>query len=144
VDSWDTFAPIACGAPGALLGLLFVAISIRIGVIAGSRGLRSRAAQTLVLFGMVLLVSLLLAIPGQSDLILGIEVIALAGVGCICLTGCRRIPQSAAHRPSTRIISPNTITTALLQVSVWQSGAAFTSAWWQAHVAGRILMPQTG
>jgi hypothetical protein len=30
---------------------LFVAISIRIGVIAGSRELRSRAAQTLVLFG---------------------------------------------------------------------------------------------
>jgi len=55
LGSWDAFAVIVGGASAALLGLLFVAISIRIGVIAGSRELRNRAAQTLVLFGIVLL-----------------------------------------------------------------------------------------
>jgi hypothetical protein len=38
------------GLAGALTGLLFVAVSIKSDVLAGSRSLASRAAQTLVLF----------------------------------------------------------------------------------------------
>jgi len=53
VESWDSFAVVVGGASGALLGLLFVAISIRLEVIVASSELRSRAAQTLVLFGTV-------------------------------------------------------------------------------------------
>jgi hypothetical protein len=44
------FAEVTGGADGALTGLLFVAVSLNASRIAGHRGLRSSAAQTLVLF----------------------------------------------------------------------------------------------
>jgi hypothetical protein len=54
-----------------LTGLLFVAVSIRVEVIAKSQELRNRAAQTPVLFVTVLFVGLLLSIPEQAYLALG-------------------------------------------------------------------------
>ena len=47
---WSTFAVVAGGAAAGVTGLLFVAVSIRIDVIAKSQELRNRAAQTLALF----------------------------------------------------------------------------------------------
>jgi hypothetical protein len=73
LEKWSTFAEISGGAAAALLGLLFVAVSIRIGVIAKSQELRNRAAQTLALFVTVLFVAILLSIPDQSGRVLGIE-----------------------------------------------------------------------
>ena len=56
MKAWDTFAQIIGTAAAALIGLLFVAVSIRIASIARSQELRNRAAQTLSLFGIVLMV----------------------------------------------------------------------------------------
>ena len=47
-DLWHDFAVTVGGLAGALTGLLFVALSIKSEVL--DRSLRSRAAQTLVLF----------------------------------------------------------------------------------------------
>lgn len=69
---------IADGAAAALTGLLFVAVSIRIDVIAKSQELRNRAAQTLALFVTVLFIAILLFIPDQSVRVLGAELVALA------------------------------------------------------------------
>ena len=63
---WFTFAVVSGGAGAALLGLLFVAVSIRIEAIASSAELRNRAAQTLGLFLVPVLVGLALALPGQG------------------------------------------------------------------------------
>ena len=46
--------------------------------IAESADLRGRAAQTLVIFAALLLIALLLAIPEQSQRVLGAEFLALA------------------------------------------------------------------
>jgi hypothetical protein len=78
MEGWENFALISGGAAGALIGLLFVAVSIRVDVIAASRDFSGRAGQTLTLFTSVLLVSVLLVIPGQSDRELGIELILAA------------------------------------------------------------------
>jgi len=78
VPGWDTFAVIIGGAAGALVGLLFVSVSIRIDVISASPDFRSRAAETLSLFMTVLLVAALLAIPGQRPWEFGVELVALA------------------------------------------------------------------
>ncbi len=119
MESWGTFAVIVGGAAAALLGLLFVAISIRLNVVAASRELRNRSAQTMVLFGLVLILALLLAIPGQSCTVLGVEVVLLAlggGVGLDLLD--RRAGRTTRDQPGISrvldLVAPNTITTLLL------------------------------
>jgi hypothetical protein len=62
LPGWDTFAVIIGGAAGALIGLLFVSVSIRIEVISASPDFRNRGAATLSLFTTVLLVAVLLGI----------------------------------------------------------------------------------
>jgi hypothetical protein len=65
VPGWDTFAVVIGGAAGALVGALFVAVSIRIEAIAASPDFRNRAAETLTLFMTVLFVAVVLGIPDQ-------------------------------------------------------------------------------
>ena len=73
MHDWDTFAVVVGGSAGALVGLLFVAISIHAARMPESADLRGRAAQTLVIFAALLLIALLLAIPEQSQRVLGAE-----------------------------------------------------------------------
>jgi|SRR6478672_414073 len=77
MHEWDTFAVIIGGSAGALVGLLFVALSIHAGRVAESADLRNRAAQTLAIFAVVLLIGVLLAIPLQPEWLLGAELLAL-------------------------------------------------------------------
>jgi hypothetical protein len=80
LPGWDTFTVVLGGAPGALIGLLFVSVSIRIDVIAASPEFRNRGAATLSHFGAMLLLSLLLAVAGQHEWQIGLELIVLAAV----------------------------------------------------------------
>jgi hypothetical protein len=59
MTGWDTFAVVAGGGAGALIGLLFVAVSIRVDAITASRDFSSRAGQTLTLFTAALALALL-------------------------------------------------------------------------------------
>jgi hypothetical protein len=126
VERWSTFAVIAGGAAAALTGLLFVAVSIRTDVITKSQELRNRAAQTLALFVTVLFIAMLLAIPGQSLRVLGVEVLALAIImgGAMLVLDQRASvspnPEAAtAHRLASILdaIEPNAITSVLLLVA---------------------------
>jgi hypothetical protein len=65
-------------ATAGLLGLLFVAVSIRVETIAKSAELRNRSAQTLTLLLTGLLVAALLAVPDQRKWALGAEYLVLA------------------------------------------------------------------
>jgi hypothetical protein len=65
-------------ATASLLGLLFVAVSIRVETIAKSAELRNRSAQTLTLMLCGLLVAALLAVPDQPKWVLGAEYLVLA------------------------------------------------------------------
>jgi len=75
---WDTFTVVIGGTGGALVGLLFVAISIHAAKLGSSADLRNRAAQTLVVFATLLLASVILAVPSQPDRLVGVEFVVLA------------------------------------------------------------------
>ena len=122
--AWQTFADLSGSAAAALAGLLFVSVSIRIDVIAPSRALRNRAAQTLVLFLSVLLVALCLAIPEQSREALGGELLALGalvGAVTVFLGRQARERDGAADTPRLAVAldatTPNAITLILLGVA---------------------------
>jgi hypothetical protein len=121
MEAWGTFAVIVGSSAAALLGLLFVAVSIRVDVIAGSAELRNRAAQTLGLFVTLLLISLLLALPGQNLRLLGAELIGLTVVTAAVLYLLDRRAQSGASGQSVGrlldVVTPNAATSVLLLVA---------------------------
>ena len=74
---WHDFGVTIGGLAGALTGLLFVAVSIKSDLLAKSRSLASRAAQTLVLFVTNALAAVFIVAP-QPGSALGGELIGLA------------------------------------------------------------------
>jgi modulator of FtsH protease len=86
LQEWDNFAVITGSAAGALTGLLFVAVSLNRDRIVGHPGLRAEAGQTLVLFILALLLSVILVIPGMSATVLGIVFVAVAIVSGVILS----------------------------------------------------------
>jgi hypothetical protein len=118
LERWDAFATIAGGAAAALTGLLFVAVSIRADYIARSQELRNRAAQTLILFGTVLVIAVLMAIPGQGYRTLGAELLAAGvatGAGLYVLD--RRAKASRSDQAIAQVleaVTPNMVTSVLL------------------------------
>ena len=75
---WESFALGHVGASAALLGLVFVGISINLRDIVGSGQLVHRALEAVVLLGSVLVTSTAVLIPGQSRGALSAELIVLA------------------------------------------------------------------
>lgn len=126
LEKWSTFATVAGGAAAGLTGLLFVAVSIRIDVIAKSQELRNRAAQTLALFATVLFIAILLSIPDQSIRVLGVEFVALAvviGGGMLILDRRARVgpttPDPTARDVASILdaVAPNALTSILLLIA---------------------------
>jgi len=113
-DGWDSFAVVSGGSAGALVGLLFVAVSLRIDYISRSAELRYRAAQTLGLFMTVLLIALLLVTPGQPLRVLGLELLAVGvATGAFLYVLGRRADAERSDQRLARIveaISPNWLT----------------------------------
>jgi hypothetical protein len=89
---WVGFAEVIGSASGALTGLLFVSVSLNATRIAGHQGLRSSAAQTLVLFLTPLFMAAALLAPGQDDQVLGGELIAIGTImsGVLLANGRRK------------------------------------------------------
>ncbi|GAA3200149.1 hypothetical protein GCM10017690_33280 [Microbacterium terregens] len=115
---WTDFAVITGGASAALVGLLFVAVSVRAEHIAQSKVLRARLAQILTIFVGVLAASIAIALPNPAGWILGVELIAvslLMAASLIVLGS--RAERAATVAPLERILeklNPNITTAALI------------------------------
>ena len=66
------------GAAAALAGLVFVAVSINLRPILSLRGLPERALQTVLMLLIVVLVSIVVLVPGQDHVALGVELSLVA------------------------------------------------------------------
>jgi hypothetical protein len=140
LDRWADFAVVVGGASAALTGLLFVAISINVGTIGRSISLRSRGGQTLVLFAVTLVVSILLAIPDQGATALGVELLVLvvvAGAGLLALDRrAKREAQTPALARTLDHASPNVATLVLVAAA---GIAVLTGQGWGLY----LLVPST-
>ena len=76
-EKWHELYAMVGGADAALMGLLFIALSLHVGPITQHPEMRGRARQTLASFLTRLVLSLLVLIP-QPPGLLGVELVALA------------------------------------------------------------------
>jgi hypothetical protein len=119
IAMWAGFGEALAAVAGALTGLLFVAVSVKSDVLAASRSLSSRAAQTLVLFMTSVLAAVLLVAP-QPAAALGAELLALAAVSGTALL---ILDRRAGHDSDQVVVhyiekfSPNTVTAVLVGVA---------------------------
>jgi modulator of FtsH protease len=94
VKAWSEFALGHLGASAALLGLVFVSVSINLAAIMRSGQLINRAGETVVLLGGVLLMSTAVLIPDEPDAT-GAALIALGIVLCVAVAGLQQGPRGA-------------------------------------------------
>jgi hypothetical protein len=107
-------------ATAALLGLLFVAVSMRVEPIARSSELVNRSAQTMTLLLTGLLVSSLLAVPDQRQWALGTEYLGLAlVVAGVALMLDRRAGSRSGSAVGRLLdaINPTLVTCSLLAIA---------------------------
>jgi hypothetical protein len=116
---WLSFGEALAAVAGALTGLLFVAVSVKSDVLAASRSLSSRAAQTLVLFMTSVFIAVLLVAP-QPPSALGSELLAVAVVSASALLILDRRAGHGSDQSVARYVerlSPNTVTAVLVGVA---------------------------
>lgn len=91
---WHDLFVASAGASAALLGLLFVAVSINLERILAYEGLPERALETLLLLLGVLVVSIVGLIPAESTVALGLELLFVAAVVAVIVL---RLPGTQAQ-----------------------------------------------
>jgi modulator of FtsH protease len=86
IESWDSFFVAETAAAAALLGLLFVAVSINLKAVIETSGLADRALGALMLLLAILVAGLLLAMPDQPMGAMGGEVVVIAALTGVLVT----------------------------------------------------------
>jgi modulator of FtsH protease len=80
MSGWESFFVAQVGASAAVAGLVFVGVSINLDKILKYAGLPGRTLEALIVLILVLITSTLMLVPGQSDTLIGAE---LLGVGLL-------------------------------------------------------------
>ena len=98
MQAWNAFFQVQAGASAALLGLVFVSLSINSGFIVASKHLPNRAVEALVILFLNLAFSSLCLVPGQAERMPAIET--------LCLIGLVWVIVSVLHHHTIRNIEP--------------------------------------
>ena len=86
MNGWENLLIAEVGASAALLGLIFVGVSINLTRIISIPGLPDRAFLALVILLTILIMSSLLLVPGQSLTLVGIELLVFGLIVWIIAT----------------------------------------------------------
>lgn len=86
MDAWANFLTAQVGASAALVGLLFVGLSVNLSKILASAKLADRAFVVFLLLLTVLVASSFLLTPGQSPSVMGVQVLVAGLVTLIVST----------------------------------------------------------
>jgi modulator of FtsH protease len=86
LDTWQPFFAAQLGAAATLAGLLFVGLSLNLARILNLPALPTRALMALILLMVVLVVSSLMLIPGQTTKAIAVEILAVGVVGWVSVT----------------------------------------------------------
>jgi len=78
MNEWSNFFVATAGASAALTGLIFVGVSISLSKILSTPTLPERALISLILLLTIMILSILFLVPGQSNNMLGVEVLLLS------------------------------------------------------------------
>jgi hypothetical protein len=133
--SWIGFGTAVATAAAALAGLLFIAVSINLKQILEIKSLPSRAAQTLILFATPLISALLVVVPGQARVALGVELLAaglfIGGVQVwLNLHAERGEEETAWHRLVGRVVPTMLSCTCLAVAGATLIAAAGGGLYW--------------
>jgi hypothetical protein len=108
-DQWHDLFVAMAGAAAALTGLIFVAVSINLEQILKYGALPVRAVETLTVLLGLLMLSVFVLVPGQSQRLLGLEMLVLGAViAAGLLTRRLRLPRAAAD-PLTWTLTPTLV-----------------------------------
>jgi len=128
--TWHDFYLATAGATAALLGLLFVGVSINLATITADEriDLRTRAAQAFSNLVFVLVISLLLLVPGSTPTEIAAGLIGTAAFGLIRvaqnLRSLRILPgqrhRAALLRSAVRRIGWTAVADLILLVTAWR------------------------
>jgi hypothetical protein len=129
-DKWSGFAAAIVGAAAVLMGLVFVAVSVRLDLLTTRRAAITRAAQALLLLTIPFVAGVLVLVPEQPSRLLGLELLVTAGIfgAALLLLDRRALAQRSQTDRLARtlhLVSPNLTTT----VGLALTGASLALGW---------------
>ena len=104
-SQWSDLFVATAGASAALAGLVFVAVSINLDRILQYPGLPERALETVLMLLIVVLVSIVALIPGQSHLALGLEITLLSTLVTVVIAALPTARHPAQGEPRRWLIN---------------------------------------
>ena len=124
---WHDFFLATAGASAALLGLLFVGVSINLGTIAAAEraDLRTRAAQAFSNLVFVVMIALVMLIPDPEPSVIALDLAAVAVLGLFrvarnLLTIFRARQQLVMVVPTLRRIGWTAVADVILAFTAWR------------------------
>lgn len=117
--SWSDFSGAVVASSSALIGLLFVAVSINLDEILANNTLAERTLHTMILFTVAFVVGMLFLLPEQPRTALGVELIITGAAAGAALLRINRPGKRGAREPQwgwllVRLAPSVTITTFLI------------------------------
>jgi modulator of FtsH protease len=101
-SQWSDFGVAQVGASAALLGLVFVGMSINLKEFVGTPVLVNRAIEAILLLGTVLITATAVLMPGQAREVLGIELIVAGALIALAVARLQRGCGTYVVRPGDR------------------------------------------